>query len=63
MIDVTRGAHPSPDLSIAGEPQAWAAVLYGKAPLDLIQWSGDAKLLERVIDLYHLPQKAPLPGH
>ena len=38
-------------------------MLYGKAPLDLIEWKGDAQLLERLIDLYHLPPKAPLPGH
>ena len=63
MIDITRGVHPAPDLSIAGEPQAWAGVLYGKAPPDIIEWSGDKALLERVIDLYHLPEKAPLPGH
>ena len=63
MIEVARGEHPSPDLSIAGEPQAWAAILYGKAPPDLVQWSGDRALLERIIDLYHLPEKAPLPGH
>ena len=62
-IDISRGEHPKPDLSLAAEPQAWAAILYGKAPLDLIQWSGEQKLLETVIDLYHLPEKAPLPGH
>ena len=62
-IEITRGEHPAPDLSISGEPQALAGVLYGKAPLDLIEWRGDHALLERVIDLYHLPEKAPLPGH
>ena len=40
-----------------------AAVLYGKAPFDLIDWSGDRKLLERIVDLYHLPPKAPVPAH
>src|SRR5687768_16804637 len=29
-IDISRGEHPAPDLTIAGEPQAWAGVLYGK---------------------------------
>ena len=62
-IAISRGEHSSPDLTIAGEPQALAAVLYGKAPVDLIEWSGDEKLLRRLIDLYHLPPKAPLPGH
>ncbi len=62
-IEIVRGEHPSPDLAVTAEPQAWAGVLYGKAPLDIIEWSGDRQLLDRVIDLYHLPPKAPLPGH
>ena len=62
-IDITRGEHPAPDLSIAADPQAWAGVLYGKAPLELIQWSGDKTLLEQIVDLYHLPEKAPLASH
>jgi DNA-binding HxlR family transcriptional regulator len=62
-IDIVRGEHSSPDLAVTAEPQAWAGVLYGKAPLEIIQWSGDRRLLDRIIDLYHLPEKAPLPGH
>ena len=64
MIHIARGAHDEADLTIAADPPAsLAAVLYGKAPLDLIEWSGDRALLERVIDLYHLPAKAAAPGH
>lgn len=62
-IDIVRGQHPAPDLSIAADPQAMAAVLYGKAPYDLIEWSGDAELLDRFVDLFHLPPKAAAPGH
>ena len=62
-IDIARGEHPSPDLSITADPQALAAVMYGKAPYDLIQWSGDRALLDRFIDLFHLPEKAAVPGH
>lgn len=62
-IDIVRGEHPSPDLSITAEPQALAAVMYGKAPYDLIRWSGDRGLLDRFIDLFHLPEKAVVPAH
>ena len=62
-IDVVRGEHPAADLRIAADAQALAAVLYGKAPYDLIEWSGDRQLLDRFVDLFHLPPKAPLPGH
>ncbi|MEO7655007.1 MAG: helix-turn-helix domain-containing protein [Sphingomicrobium sp.] len=62
-IEIVRGEHPAPDLSIAADPQALAAVLYGKAPYDLIEWSGDHQLLDRFVDLFHLPSKAPLSGH
>jgi DNA-binding HxlR family transcriptional regulator len=63
MIEITRGQHRRPDLAITAEPHALAAVLYGKAPLELIHWSGDRALLDRFIDLYHLPEKAPLAAH
>lgn len=63
-IDIDRGSHPAPDLELAADPPAsLAAVLYGKAPYDFIQWTGDRKLLDRFVDLFHLPQKAPVPGH
>lgn len=62
MIAIGRGEHPAPDLTIAGDPQALAAVLYGKESYDLIDWSGDRKLLDRFVDLFHLPPKAPVPG-
>ncbi|MEO6434082.1 MAG: helix-turn-helix domain-containing protein [Sphingomicrobium sp.] len=63
-IDIVRGQHPAPDLSIAADPPSnLAAVLYGKAPYELIEWSGDRALLDRVVGLYHLPPKAPVPAH
>ena len=64
MIDIVRGGSGPYDLEIAADPPAnLAAVLYGKAPYELIQWSGDRALLDRIVDLYHLPPKAPVPGH
>lgn len=63
-VEVERGAWDAPDLAIAADPPAQlAAVLYGKAPYDLIDWAGDRRLLDRVVDCYHLPPKAPVPGH
>jgi DNA-binding HxlR family transcriptional regulator len=63
-FDLVRGDSSSPDLTIAAEPPAnLAAVLYGKAPYDLIEWSGDKCLLDRIVDCYHLPPKASMPAH
>ncbi|MEO7601736.1 MAG: helix-turn-helix domain-containing protein [Sphingomicrobium sp.] len=62
-IEIVRGEHSAPNVGITADPQALAAVLYGKAPYDLIEWSGDRLLLDRFVDLFHLPSKAPLPGH
>ena len=63
-IDIARGESDNPELTIAADPPAnLAAVLYGKDPYDLIQWSGDKSLLDRIVGLYHLPPKAPVPGH
>ena len=41
---------------------AASAVMYGKAPYDLVQWSGDKALLDRFVGLFELPPKAPVPG-
>jgi DNA-binding HxlR family transcriptional regulator len=63
-IDVAPGEAPNADLVVASNPPAnLAAVMYGKAPYDLIQWSGDRNLLDRFVDLFHLPPKASIPGH
>ena len=63
QIDIVRGEAAQPDLVIAANPPAnLAAVMYGKAPYDLIQWSGDKALLDRFVDLFHLPPKAPVPA-
>src|SRR6476620_11636122 len=62
-IDIVRGEAAEPDLVIAADPPAnLAAVMYGKAPYDLIDWSGDKALLDRFVDLFHLPPKAPVPA-
>lgn len=62
-IDIVRGKATDASLTIAANPPAnLAAVLYGKAPYDLIEWSGDNALLDRFVDLFKLPPKAPVPA-
>lgn len=62
-IDIARGESTRPELTIAADPPAnLAAVMYGKAPYDLIHWSGDKALLDRFVDLFELPPKAPVPA-
>lgn len=64
QIKIRRGEIEACDLVVAADPPAnLAAVMYGKAPYDLIEWSGDRKLLDRFVDLFHLPPKAKVPGH
>lgn len=63
-IDIAPGETEEADLTVEADPPAnLAAVMYGKASYDLITWSGDRKLLDRFVDLFHLPPKASIPGH
>ena len=49
IVVIAAGEAEAPDLTIAAEPPAnLAAVMYGKAPYDLIDWSGDKALLDRL---------------
>ena len=58
-IDIVRGEAAEAALTVAADPPAnLAAVMYGKAPYDLIQWSGDKALLDRFVGLFELPPKA-----
>lgn len=62
-INIVRGQAADATLTVAANPPAnLAAVLYGKAPYDLIQWAGDQVLLDRFVDLFELPPKAPVPA-
>jgi DNA-binding HxlR family transcriptional regulator len=63
-IDIASGEADRPDLTIEANPPAnLAAVMYGKAPYEMIGWSGDRQLLDRFVGLFELPPKAPMPGH
>jgi len=62
-IDILRGEAEEAALTIASDPPAnLAAVMYGKAPYELIEWSGDKVLLDRFVDLFELPPKAAVPA-
>ena len=57
-LTVARGAMEDCDAVISGEPTALAAVVYGGAPLEMVEISGDRALARRFIDLFELPPKA-----
>lgn len=52
-----RGQTPDAHVTIAAEPTVLAAVVYGGQPLDLLGIDGDRALVERFVDLFHLPPK------
>lgn len=59
QIDIVRGEAADAVLTVGAAPPAnLAAVMYGKAPYDLIQWSGDKAVLDGFVDLFELPPKA-----
>lgn len=55
-IDVRRGI-PEGQAVVTGEPTSVAAVVYGGAPLDLLQIEGDRLLAKRFLSLFTLPPK------
>lgn len=56
-----RGEPEAADLVVAADPTALAAVVYGKAPAELVTLEGDARLFARFVDIFHLPPKAIVP--
>ena len=62
QLTAQRGESEGADLTVTADPTALAAVVYGKAPYDLIEWSGDKVLLDRFVDLFELPPKAAVPA-
>jgi DNA-binding HxlR family transcriptional regulator len=65
QFDVRRGDIAGTDLTIEGNQNAWAGALYGGVPVKSLEKSGDLKvsgdrkLLDRVMALFPLPEKAP----
>lgn len=61
-IDVRRGGAEEAAALIAGEPTNVAAVVYGGAPIDLLQIDGDRALAKRFLSLFTLPPKVQSPS-
>jgi DNA-binding HxlR family transcriptional regulator len=66
-FNIRRGEIVDADVTVEGSQMDWAATLYGGVPLkDLertgaLKIGGDRKLLERVLALFPLPEKAEIP--
>jgi DNA-binding HxlR family transcriptional regulator len=53
-----RGDCPDADFRLSGTPGQLGGILYGGAPLDIMQFDGDRSAAERFTSLFHLPPKA-----
>lgn len=56
-IRIARGDAEDAVLRFAGTPTGLAAIVYGGAPLDMVQMEGDRSLAERFVTLFPLPAK------
>lgn len=57
-IDVRRAEPTGVDLLFRADPGAIAGLLYGGAPLETVEFEGDAELALRFAGLFPLPEKA-----
>jgi DNA-binding HxlR family transcriptional regulator len=62
LIEVRRGEVGEGQVLITGEPTNVAAVVYGGAPLELLQVEGDVALAKRFLSLFTLPPKVEAPA-
>lgn len=59
---IVRGEAPAPDATVAGAPEAWAAVLYMGHPLasavsdGMLTVTGEQTAVERLLDLFPMPE-------
>ena len=66
-FDIRRGDVSGADATVEGDHGAWAGAVYGGAPLKALEKagtlkiSGNRKLVERVLSLFPLPEKAVSP--
>jgi len=61
-IEVRRGQADEGQALITGAPTSVAAVVYGGAPIGLLQVEGDEGLALRFLSLFTLPPKVETPG-
>ena len=59
-IKIARAPIEDCDLVFEGEPTAFAALVYGGAPHDVMRIRGDARLVDRFRNLFVLPPKVSL---
>jgi DNA-binding HxlR family transcriptional regulator len=57
QIPITRGEAEDAVLTFTGTPTGLAAIVYGGAPLDSVEVSGDLALARRFVTLFPLPAK------
>ena len=57
QIDIQRGEPDGAQVVFAAEPEQIAGVLYGGAPLEIVDVKGDLQLARRFITLFPLPPK------
>lgn len=66
-FDIRRGDPAGADALVEGDQHAWAGAVYGGVPLKgleksgALRISGDRKLVERVLTVFPLPEKADAP--
>ncbi len=60
-IKIVRGEVEGCDLVFDGAPTAFAAIIYGGAPYELMEVTGDMKLADKFRALFVLPPKVALP--
>jgi DNA-binding HxlR family transcriptional regulator len=56
-IEAERTECAEPDFRFVGTPRELAGVLYGRAPFETMQFSGDRKLAERFVTFFSLPAR------
>ena len=61
-IKVAPGDPAGSDLIFSGQPSALAAIVYGGAPMSLMEVEGDEKLAQRFATLFPLPPKVGAEG-
>jgi DNA-binding HxlR family transcriptional regulator len=57
QIEAGREECKAPDFRFVGTPRALAGVLYGRAPFETMQFSGDRQRAERFVTFFSLPKR------
>ena len=60
-VEIGRTEREAGDATISGDPEAIGNVIYGAAPVDGVTVHGDASMVEKLRDLFRLPEKSAAP--